>query len=57
MNKRTQEKLEEVTALMKKLDLTVSAEERINENGFINKIVFYTDHEKYPEEVKEEKND
>lgn len=56
---RTQEKLKEVQALCKKLELVVTAEEMINELGMIKRVVYYTDMEKYDVEAepKEEKND
>lgn len=52
---RTQEKSKEIQALCKKLHIIVTAEERITEEGFIHKMVFYTDMEKYPVD-KEEKD-
>lgn len=53
---KTQEKLQKVQDLCKELQLVVTAEEMINEQGMIRKVVYYTDNEQY-EVDKEEKND
>lgn len=53
---KTQEKLKKVQDLCKELQLVVTAEEMINEQGMIRKVVYYTDNEQY-EVDKEEKND
>lgn len=54
VNAKTKEKVDKVNALLKELQLTVSAEEVVTETGLIRKVVYYMDNESYP--VDEEKN-
>lgn len=42
-------KLRQVTELMKVLHMRVEARERVTENGFIEKVVFWIDDEQYPQ--------
>lgn len=52
----SQAKLKQITDLMALLKMTVEPRERINEQGFIEKTIYWIDHEKYeqhpPEPVK-----
>jgi hypothetical protein len=45
---RSSEKIKQVISLMKALNITVGARERVDKEGFIEKVVYYTDHEIYP---------
>lgn len=49
MQQKSAEKVKQVQELMKLLQITCEAKERINEQGFIEKMVFWIDHEKYPQ--------
>lgn len=49
MRARSSEKVKQVLDLMKLLSIKVEARERMSEGGFIEKIVFYIDEEKYSE--------
>jgi len=51
---KTNEKVKQINDLCKLLQITISAEEVMTESGFIKKVVYYLDNEKYPEPVKEE---
>ncbi len=55
IKEKTQNKLKAIQTLCEQLQMTVSAEEIIDSNGFIKKLVYYQDNEKYPiEETKED---
>lgn len=56
MKARTQGKIEQVKALMKALNLTMGAEEVI-ENNIIKKVVLFYDHEIYPQKKDDENKD
>ena len=47
VQKKTQEKVTAVEILCRQLELVVSAEEMITPQGFIRRVVYYTDTEKY----------
>jgi len=47
VTKKSQEKINTITKLCEQLEVTVSAEEMITNQGFIKKVVYYTDNEKY----------
>ena len=49
---RTQAKADKVKTLCKELGITMSAEEIVTDNGMIKKVIFYQDHEIYPEDKK-----
>lgn len=49
MQQRSAEKVQQVMDLIKSLNLQVEARERVNERGFIERIVFWIDEEKYSE--------
>lgn len=53
---KTKEKMQKIQDLMKELEITISAEEILNEKGMLRKVVYYMDNENYPLD-KEEKND
>jgi hypothetical protein len=53
INAKTSEKVKQIQDLCKLLQITMTAEEAITENGIIKKVIYYLDNEKYPEEVKE----
>lgn len=55
----SQKKVDAITNLCKQLEVVVSAEQMITEQGFIKHVVYYTDTEKYDvdKEPKEEKNE
>jgi hypothetical protein len=44
---KSKEKVQAVEKFLKQMELTVSAEQMITEQGFIKTVVFYTDNEKY----------
>lgn len=46
-NQNSQDKLKAIETLCRQLQMTVSAEQKIIDGGFIKHIVFYTDNEKY----------
>lgn len=48
MRDRSKAKVKQVMDLANELHLKVEARERIDEQGFIEKVVFWTDTEKYP---------
>ncbi len=49
MQQRSSEKVQQVLSLMKTLHIAVEAKERIDpKSGFIEKMVFWIDNEKYP---------
>jgi hypothetical protein len=54
VNAKTKEKVDKVNALLKELQLTVSAEEVVSESGIIRKVVYYMDNEPY--QIDEPKN-
>lgn len=48
MKKKTEEKIAQVHALVKELKLTVRAEEIVDSNMMIKKVVYFYDNEIYP---------
>jgi len=44
---RTKEKVEQVEALMKELQLSVTPEEVVSQGGIIRRVVYYMDNEAY----------
>ncbi len=50
MQKSSQNKLAQIQNLMTLLHLKVDARQRVNPQGFIENVVFWTDDEKYPVE-------
>ena len=48
MRAKSSEKVQQVLSLMKVLNITVEARERVNDQGFIEKVVFWIDGENYP---------
>lgn len=58
IKKKTDEKVNLITEMCKKLQITLSAEEVILDNGLIRKVIYYIDNENYPKkEVIKEKKD
>jgi hypothetical protein len=51
INAKTSEKVKQVTDLCKLLQITMTPEEVITQDGMIRKVIYYLDNEKYPEEV------
>lgn len=51
MRAKSADKVKQVTDLMKLLHLTVEAKERVSPEGFIEKMVYWTDSEPYPSAV------
>ncbi len=49
MQARSAEKVKQVMDLMKMLHLKLEAKVRVNQQGFVEPTVFWTDDEKYPE--------
>ena len=45
--KKSQEKVDSIKTLCDQLQMVVSAEEMVTSQGFIKKVVYYTDTEKY----------
>jgi hypothetical protein len=52
MKEKSAQKVGQVIDLMNLLQLRVEARERMNEQGFIEKVVFWIDDEKYEQEEK-----
>lgn len=50
---KSQEKSKAVQVLCNQLQITITAEQMITENGLIKNVVYYTDNEKY--DIDEEK--
>lgn len=48
MQAKSADKVKQIMSLMGVLHLRVEARERITEQGFIEKLVFWIDEEKYP---------
>lgn len=48
MRTKSAEKVKQVMAMMEMLHLKVEAREKMDQGGFIEKIVFWIDDEKYP---------
>jgi len=44
---KSQKKVKEITDLCAKLQIVISAEQMITEQGFIKQVVYYNDTEKY----------
>lgn len=53
INEKTNAKVKQITDLCSLLQITISAEEVVTEGGFIKKVLYYLDNEKYPEEIAE----
>lgn len=49
MQAKSADKVKQIMSLMSVLHVRVEARERITEQGFIEKLVFWIDEEKYPE--------
>lgn len=47
IQKKGQEKIQAVETLCKQLQITITAEQMINNNGFIKNVVYYLDTEEY----------
>lgn len=47
VQQRSQEKVSAIQTLCKQLEVVVSAEQMITDQGFIKHVVYYTDTEKY----------
>jgi len=47
INSKTKEKVDKVEALLKELQLSVSAKEVMTKEGFIERVVYYMDSEAY----------
>ena len=56
---KTGEKVAKIKELMKELQITVTGEQAVMENGLIKNVVYYLDNEQYPvaEAPKEESHD
>ena len=52
IQKSTKKKIQTIEQLMKQLEIVISAEEVVTTEGFIRRVVYFTDTEKY--EVDEE---
>ena len=52
MHPKTQEKIKQVFALMKVLSLSVEGKQKINNDGIIENIIYFVDHEEHPEPEK-----
>jgi hypothetical protein len=48
MQKRSQEKVNQIQNLMAGLQVRAEAREHVNREGFIEKVVFWIDEEQYP---------
>lgn len=53
INAKTSAKVKQITELCNLLQISMTAEEVVTEGGFIKKVIYYLDNEKYPEEVAE----
>jgi hypothetical protein len=49
MRENSGTKVHQITELMKTLHLRVEARQRINEQGFLENVVFWIDEEQYPQ--------
>lgn len=48
IQQKSSEKIKQIMDLMKGLEVTVEVRERVDQQGFINKMVYWIDNEKYP---------
>lgn len=48
MQVRSQEKVKQITDLMSVLQISCEAREHVSREGFITKVVYWIDEEKYP---------
>lgn len=48
MQKRSGEKVGQIMELMKLLNMSVDARQRVSREGFIENVIFWSDNEKYP---------
>lgn len=48
MQQKSADKVKQIVEMMKLLYITVEARERVDEQGFISKTIFWIDNEKYP---------
>lgn len=49
MRARSKEKVKMITDLARTLHIKIECREKITEEGFIEKVIFFVDNEKYPE--------
>lgn len=49
--KKLSNKIQAVQTLCNQLQISISAKQMVSKNGLIENIIFYSDSEKYPEEV------
>ena len=56
MQAKTAEKVEKVKKLCEELQITLSAEQVVLENGMIKGVIYYLDGEKYPQKEVEKKD-
>ncbi len=57
INQKSQEKIQLITELAKKLQIEMTAEQRITPEGFIKNVVYFIDTERYPVEEPIKEND
>lgn len=51
ITKSGQDKIKAIQKLCEQLQITLSAQQHINNNGFIENVIFYMDTEKYEEDI------
>ncbi len=54
ISKRTKEKVDQLKKLMVELSISVDAKERIDQNGFVERVVVFIDTEKYSPVIQKE---
>lgn len=50
MQKRSQEKVKQIHELMKLLQVNAECREQVTQQGFIERVVYWVDYEKYPQD-------
>ncbi len=54
ISKRSKEKVDQLKKLMVELSISVDAKERIDQNGFVERVVVFIDTEKYSPVIQKE---
>lgn len=57
MKQRSQEKVDQIVKLMETLQVRCEAREHIDQQGFLQRVVFWVDEEQYPEKEPETQED
>lgn len=54
ISKRSKEKVDQLKKLMMELSISVDAKERIDQNGFVERVVVFIDTERYSPVIQKE---